>query len=48
VRILPDCILPDLQVYAVYPAGVTRSAKVQALLEFMRRELRDIDISRNG
>ena len=48
VWVLPDCTLPDLQVYAVYPTGVTRSAKVQSLLEFMRRELRDIDISRNA
>lgn len=48
VWVLPDCNLPDLQVYAVYPTGVTRSAKVQSLLEFMRRELRDIDLSRNA
>jgi DNA-binding transcriptional LysR family regulator len=48
ISVLPRCSLPDLQIYAVYPAGVTRSAKVQSLLEFMRRELRDIDISRNA
>lgn len=48
VRVLPDCKLPDLEVYAVYPAGITRSAKVQSLLEFMRREMRDVDISRAG
>ena len=48
ISVLPGCSLPDLQIYAVYPAGVTRSAKVQSLLEFMRRELRDIDILRNA
>lgn len=47
VWVLPECSLPDLEVYAVYPSGVTRSAKVQSLLEFMRRALRDVDISRN-
>ncbi len=47
IRVLPECALQDLEVYAVYPSGVTRSAKVQSLLEFMRRALRDVDISRN-
>ncbi len=48
VHVLPNCKLPDLEVFAVFPAGVTRSAKIQSLLDFMRRELRDIDIGRNG
>ncbi|MBE72202.1 MAG: LysR family transcriptional regulator [Thalassospira sp.] len=48
IRVLPDCKLPDLEIYAVYPGGVTRSAKVQSLLDYMRREMREIDISRNG
>lgn len=48
VWVLPDCSLPDLEIYAVFAAGVTRSAKIQSLLEFMRHEMRDIDISRNG
>lgn len=48
VRVLPACLLPDLEIYAVFAAGVTRSAKVQSLLEFMRRELRDVDILRNA
>ncbi|MBC07936.1 LysR family transcriptional regulator [Thalassospira sp.] len=48
VWVLPDCRLPDLEIYAVFAAGVTRSAKIQSLLEFMRNDMRDIDISRNG
>ena len=48
VHVLPNCKLPDLEVFAVFPAGVTRSAKIQSLLDFMRRELRDIDMGRNG
>jgi len=48
IHVLPDCILPDLEVFAVFADGVTRSAKIQSLLEFMRREMRGIDIGRSA
>lgn len=47
VRILPDYRLNDLEIYAVFAAGVSRSAKIKSLLEYMRHDLRGIDISRN-
>lgn len=45
-HILPDWTLPDLEVFAVFPADVTRSSKVKALLDYFRRHLALIDESR--